>query len=147
MLVLVEGPAGSGKSQQVKEMLEAGEVDVQADFTSLWVAMTGVERGSNGKYPIRKANDPTVRTGLAAYIRRAVVRQGLRAGLKVVATSGTPDLAAEYAEIASEHGVPFERRTIDPGEDVVRARLQVNGRLQDQCEQAINRWYRPRRTR
>ena len=51
VLHLVEGPAGGGKSQHVDELVEAGTVQVVADTTALWVALSGVKRGADGRYP------------------------------------------------------------------------------------------------
>ena len=141
-LTLIEGPAGSGKSQVVAAMLAAGEVDVVADLTELWAALRGVRRGPDGRYPIRLDEDPAIATGLAVYQRAAAVRQGLRQGLRVAVTSGTPDTAAHWSEVAREAGAAFTVQTIDPGEAVVRDRLTVDGILPDQCEGAIRRWYR-----
>ena len=144
MLVLVEGPAGSGKSQLVEEMLAAGEIDVVADLTALWVAMRGVRRNSDGRYPVRDDDDPTITAGLAAYMRAVVVREGLRQGLDVAVTSGTPDTAVKWSEVARENETPFSVQTVDPGEAVVRQRLAAfgeDGELLAECEQAIGRWY------
>ena len=33
-LILIEGPAGGGKSELLREMLAAGEIDVAADITA-----------------------------------------------------------------------------------------------------------------
>ena len=141
-LTLIEGPAGSGKSQMVAEMLAAGELDIQADLTGMWVALRGVERDpATGRYPIRQDTDPAVAAGLAAYLRAAAVRQGLRQGLRVGVTSGTPDTATKWAEVAREAGTAFNVVTIDPGRTVVTARLEVDGELPEQCERAIRRWY------
>ena len=141
MLRLVEGPAGSGKSQHVAAMLANGEVDVVADLTALWAATRGIERAPDGRFPIRADDDPTIRTGLAAYVRAVVVREGLRSGLRVAVTSGTPDTATKWAAVAEESGAAFNVTTIDPGEAVVRERLAVGGKLDPQCEEAVRRWY------
>lgn len=140
-LVLVEGPAGSGKSQIVNDMLAADELDVVADLTALWAALRGIERGPDGRYPVRTGDDPTIRTGLAAYIRAVVVREGLRQGLRVAVTTGSPDTAVRWAGVASESASSFAVLTVDPGEAVVRDRLTVDGVLSDECSGAINRWY------
>ena len=142
-LLLVEGPAGAGKSQLVAEMIEAGELDLVADLTALWAATRGLERDpSTRKYPIRQDDDPVIRTGLAAYMRAAVVRQGLRDGLRTAVTSGTPETATRWAAVAQEHGARFAVRTVDPGKEAVRARLaDDDGRLDPQCEKALARWY------
>ena len=132
-LLLVEGPAGSGKSQLVASMLTAGEVDILADLTALWAAVRGIERLPDGRYPVRQDDDPAVRSGLAAYIRAAVVRQALRDDLRTVVTSGTPETATRWARV----------QTIDPGEEVARQRLaEPDGTLSAQCARAIARWYR-----
>ena len=141
-LTLIEGPAGSGKSQIVAEMLAAGELDIQADLTGMWVSLRGVERDpATGRYPIRQDTDPAVATGMAAYMRAAAVRQGLRQGLRVGVTSGTPESAPKWAEVAREADTAFNVVTVDPGRTVVTARLEVDGELSDQCERAIRRWY------
>lgn len=140
MLTLVEGPAGSGKSQLVREMLASGEADIQADATALWVALTGAERGPDGKYPIRRADDRAI--ALALYLRRTAVRQALRTGRRVVVTSGTPNMAPEYAEIAQEAQTAFQVRTVDPGREAVESRLSdADGVLAPECDAAIGRWY------
>lgn len=121
-------------------------MEVVADLTSLWGAMSGAERGPDGRYPNRDDSDPLIAAGVAAYVRRTVVRQALRQDLRVAVTSGTPGTAPEYAAIAEESGATFTQRTIDPGEEVVTDRLaNEDGILDPQCEQAIRRWYRPRR--
>ena len=140
-LTLVEGPAGSGKSQIVAEMLAAGELDVVADLTAIWAALRGHERNSEGRYPVRTDDDPAIRTGLAAYIRAAVVRQALREDLDVGVTTGTPEMATKWGEVAAESGAAFNVLTVDPGEGVVRDRLSVDGVLSDECAGAIGRWY------
>ena len=141
-LLLVEGPAGSGKSQLVASMLAAGELDIVADLTGLWAALRGMARGADGRYPVRTDADPAVSSGLATYLRAAAVRQGLRADLRVAVSAGTPDMAPRWAQVAEESGAAFTVRTVDPGEQVVRDRLAVDGELHPQCERAVNRWYR-----
>ena len=140
-LTLIEGPAGSGKSQIVAAMLAAGEVDVQADLTAIWAALRGIERGPDGRYPVRTADDPAIRSGLAAYVRAVVVNQGLRQGLRVAVTTGSPDTAVRWAGVAEESSSSFAVLTVDPGEAVVRDRLTVDGVLSDECSEAVNRWY------
>ena len=40
MLTLIQGPAGGAKSQVAAELLAAGDIDVLADVTALWVALS-----------------------------------------------------------------------------------------------------------
>ena len=141
VLTLIQGPAGSGKSQVVSEMLEAGEIDVQADLTAIWAALRGIERGPDGRYPVRTADDPAIQSGLAMYVRAVVVRQGLRQDLRVAVTTGSADTAVQWSEVAAESGAAFSVLTVDPGEAVVRNRLTVNDVLSDECAGAIARWY------
>ena len=140
-LTLIEGPAGSGKSQIVAEMLAADELDIVADLTAIWAALRGIERGPDGRYPIRTDDDPAIASGLAAYVRTVVVRRGLEKDLDVAVTTGTPDTAVRWSEIAEESGAAFSVLTVDPGEAVVRDRLAVDGVLSDECAGAIGRWY------
>ena len=141
-LTLIEGPAGSNKSRMVEERLRAGEADVVADLTGMWVALRAMRRGPDGKYPIRRGSDPAIRSGLAAYLRRTAVRQALRSGLKVVVTSGSRHEGDIYAAIAEELGATYERVVADPGLEVVRARLaDQDGNLSYECGKAIARWY------
>ena len=54
--VLISGPAGGGKSQAARaelERLRANGPVALADFQAIYVALTGVERDSNGRYPMR----------------------------------------------------------------------------------------------
>ena len=141
-LVLLEGPAGSNKSRLVEERLRAGEADIVADLTAMWAALRAMRRGPDGKYPVRTGADPSIRSGLAAYMRRTAVRQGLRSQLKVVVTSGSRHEADIYADLAEELGASFERVVSDPGLEIVRRRLaDEDGNLSGECEQALARWY------
>ena len=141
LLLLIEGPAGSGKSQVVSRMLAAGELDVLADYTAIWAAVRAVERDNEGRYPVRQDSDPAVRSGLVPWVRAAVARQGLRLGLRVAVTSGSPGMATKWQQLAREEDALFALRTIDPGIDVVKKRLAVDGDLSPECERAIGRWY------
>ena len=142
MLLLVEGPAGSGKSQLVADMLASGEIAAQADLTAIWAALRGIERDpETGRYPIRDDSDPIIAAGLAAYVRAVVVRQGLADGLDVAVTTGTPNMATHWQEVAAAQGATFRVQTVDPGEATVRARLATEDGLSTECVQAIRRWY------
>ena len=140
-LHLIEGPAGSGKSGVVAGMLAAGEIDILADFTQIWAALRAVEREPDGRFPIRNDSDPSVRTGLTQYVKAAVVRQSLRLGLRTAVTSGTPRTVTKWQQIAREEDALFSVQTVDPGIDVVKKRLAVDGELSPECERAIGRWY------
>lgn len=149
-LILIQGPAGSGKTGVTRAMRRAGVVDVVADLTGIWAALTLAERDAGGMLPIRRAEDPAV--VVAAHARKVAARRALDEGLRVVVTVSAPDREAEWREVADRAGARFRARTIDPGEDVVRSRLARQGEagLSDECEKAVRRWYgrsgmRPRR--
>ena len=140
MLTLIAGPAGSGKSAVAADMLEAGEIEVLADTTALWVALSGVVRGPDGKFPVRTVDDPALAAAL--YLQATAARFALSSGARVGVTTSRRGQQSRWAQMAQEAGVEFNVRTIDPGEDVVRARLaDDDGNLSAECARAIGRWY------
>ena len=137
--ILISGPAGGGKSQLARDLLrEATEPTVQADFQSIVVALLGLSRGPDGKFPLR----PTWVLPLAEYVRQAVITGAQAREISVVATNsdGNP---ARRAALLERLGEGATERIIDPGEATVRARLAdpITGVLSDDCEKAIGRWY------
>ena len=141
MLVLVQGPAGGAKSQLVAEMIEAGEVDVVSDVTRLWVALSGVTRGPDGRYPVRSKDDAALIVAL--YTQAVAVRRALEEGARVAVTTSRAGQVARWQSVAVSLEVEFHVRTVDPGKDVVRARLaEADGELSPECEKAVRRWYR-----
>lgn len=145
-LTLLQGPAGSGKSQLVQSMIADGAADVQADVTALWAALTGAERDEHGKFPIRRADDPAL--PLARITKAVVVRQGIRQGLRVVVTAGVPGQAPRWQNVADAEGEDeFSVLTEDPGRETVERRLEdpETGELSPECRRAVSRWYGGRR--
>ena len=139
-LTLVEGPAGGGKSGVTALMLAAGEIDVLADVTQLWVALSGAVRGADGRYPVRLDDDTAL--ALARYLQAAAVRQGLQDGADVAVTTSRRGQQNKWSAMALDAGTDFFYRTVDPGRDVVEARLSdEDGQLSEACDQAIRRWY------
>ena len=138
MISILRGPAGGGKSQVIAERLQPGEF--VADFTRLYVALAAVERGPDGKYPERQDGDPLL--GLVSAVKAAVIREAARRELSGYVT--TSDSRPEEIDRLRATGADGEVVTIDPGEEVVRARLAdpVSGELSPQCSQAMGRWYR-----
>ena len=141
MLYLLEGPAGSGKSQLARDMKLAGQVDLLADVTSLWAAVGVYERDPlTGKYPVRLDTDPALDAAL--YLQTTVVRYGLSNGLRVAATTSRRGQVPRWQSIADEYSTMLIVQTIDPGRAVVEQRLSdADGVLSDECEKAISRWY------
>ena len=118
---IIRGPAGGGKSQVIAARLRPGEVVI--DFTRLYVALAGVERGPDGRYPVRHDGDP--RLALAEYVRMVAVRQASDRELSGYAT--TSDSRPEAVERLRDAGATGPVETVDPGREVVRARLADAG--------------------
>ena len=143
MLLLIEGPAGGGKSALLRELLAAGEIDVAADVTALWAATGGHERDpATGKYPVRSETDPALHT--ARYLQTVAAGFALRQGLNVAISTSRRDQVERWRAVAEEHSSPYYVQTVDPGREVVQARLSdpQTGVLDPECESAISRWYK-----
>ena len=138
--ILISGPAGAGKSQRARELKqERGGLVVIADFQSLYVAISGDQRGPDGLYPLRDDRLlPTVE-----YLRRATISAAVAREIDVIGTNsdGSPD---RRAFLLGELGEDAEEIIIDPGEEVVQARLKSRktGRLSRSCKSATDRWFR-----
>ena len=137
--VLLSGPAGAAKSALARRMFEerTGLV-VIADFQAIYAALTGDTRGPDGRYPLRDER----LLPLVEYTRRAVVTGAVNREVEVVATNsdGNPERRRFLLE---QLGAGATERIVDPGRDVVAARLAdaETGALSSECEGAINRWY------
>ena len=139
-LILVQGPAGGGKSQLAKALLASGEGQILADITALWAALSATERLPDGRYPVRLDTDPAL--ALAQYLQAAAVRQGLEDGNDVIVTTSRADQVARWQEVADDADTGLTVRTVDPGRSVVADRLaDAAGRLSGACARAISRWY------
>ena len=145
-LLLIQGPAGGGKSQLYSQLLATGEITIIADYTRLFVAATGVERDPiTGLYPVRSAQDAAVRDGTASYLQVALVRHSLRNDRDTAVTTSRAAQEARWQAVADEFDAEFEVRTVDPGREVVTERLRAQsgtGELLEECATAISRWYR-----
>ena len=86
----------------------------------------------------------TPRLAAALYLQAAGARFALENGARVGVTTSRRGTEARWAEIARAAGVEINVREVDPGQDVVRARLSdpETGVLSGPCSQAIDRWYK-----
>ena len=137
--VLLSGPAGAGKSQIARKLLAGATAPtVAADFQALVVALTLAERGADGLYPIR----PNWILPMAEYLRRATISTARQRGLGIVATNSDGDPERRRV-LLNELGEGAREQVVDPGRDVVRARLAdpFDGALSRECDAAIGRWY------
>ena len=137
--LLLSGPAGAGKSSVADDLVRnADEPTILADFTGLVVCMLAHQRQADGRYPLR----PSWVLPLAEYMRRELIDEARRRGIRVVATNSDGNADRRRA-LLDRIGAPARERIVDPGRDVVRARLSdpATGELSDACRQAIARWY------
>ena len=135
---IIRGPAGGGKSQYVEGAHRAGEVVI--DFTRLYAALALVERGADGKYPVREDGDPLL--PLVEAVKTFATREAARRELAGHVT--TSDSSPGEVERLRALGASGATVTLDPGEEVVRARLAdaESGELSPACHKALSRWYR-----
>ena len=137
--VLLSGPAGAGKSALARRLwIEAGTLAVIVDFQSLYAALSGDRRGDDGRYPLRRDELlPTVE-----YLRRAAITAAVQRELDVIATNSDGS-EARRAFLLEQLGAGATERVVDPGQDIVSARLAdpETGELSDECKAAIGRWY------
>ncbi len=139
--VVLNGPAGSGKSAAARELLRTGKVDLAADFQSIGAALLLLERDPvTGRYPPRDARFEKI-IPLAQAVRSTIIAEARERGLTVVVTNsnGSP---AQRQRLIAELGGATEL-TLDPGREVVEQRLAdpVTGQLSSQCREAIARYY------
>ena len=102
MLYLIEGPSGGGKSQFVGDLKAAGEIVVIADVTRLWAATGGYQRGADGKFPIRRDDDPALH--LSRYLQTTAAAFALREGFNIAVTTSRRGQTGRWAALAAEHG-------------------------------------------
>ena len=139
--VLLSGPAGAGKTQLARDLLnQFQQPGIAIDFQSVYAALLLLVRDSNGRYPQRLATHSHA-LAITEYLRRAAITVALENDVSVVVTNsdGSP---ARRNFLLGQMGAGAVERVIDPGIEVVRERLaDVDGLLSVSCGDAINRWF------
>ena len=110
------------------------------DFQLLYAAMLGIERDDEtGRFPERDERMGYVMP-LVELQRQRLIRQAVEDDIEVVATNSDGD-GGRRNYLLGLLGPGSTEEVLDPGIQVVRERLTVNGTLSNQCGSAINRWY------
>ena len=139
--ILLSGPAGAGKTSEARRILNQSALPViSLDFQSIYAALLLLERLPDGRYPERLDKHQYV-LPMVQYLRQAAITGATEMELEVVYTNsqGRPP---RRDDLLRRLGPGAAEVVIDPGIDVVRRRLVVDGALSDQCEEAIDRWYK-----
>ena len=139
--ILLSGPAGAGKTDLARELLnQFQQPGVVADFQSIYAALLLLVRDSSGRYPQRLATQSHA-LAIAEYVRRAIMTVALENDVSIVVTNSDGDPTRRNF-LLGQMGPGAVERVINPGIDVVRERLaDVDGLLSVQCGDAINRWF------
>ena len=136
---LISGPAGAAKSALARRLLaESAELAAIADFQLVYRALTDVERGRDGRFPLRDER----LLPLTEYVRRAILSGAAARDIKIIATNSDGD-PERRAFLLGQLGAGAVERIVDPGRNIVEARLSdpETGVLSPECDSAINRWY------
>ena len=118
--VLLSGPAGASKSALARRLLiDHPQLAVLADFQLVYRALTDDERGRDGRYPLRRRTLVADNRICAAsdYHRRCCQRYRRH---RNQFSDGSPE---RRAFLLAQLGEGAVERIVDPGENIVRARL------------------------
>ena len=131
--ILLSGPAGAAKSAYARGLFgQSSGLVIIADFQSFYAALTGDERGPNGRYPLRDNR----LLPITEYVRRAAITGAVERDIQVIATNSDGD-PARRKFLLNQLGPGATERVVDPGRDAVSARLAdpATGELSlDECD-------------
>ena len=137
--IIVAGPPAGGKSNWIREQLAIDPEWLVLDFGRLAVALMGHRRDpETGRYPVRESGDP--RLAFVGLFFARMVQEARERGLKAFVTTTDPSKIEELSRLAGAARV----QRIDPGREVVRARLEVlyeGEEVPGECGKAVSRWY------
>ena len=139
--ILLSGPAGAGKSFRARILLaQLGIFSVIVDFQTIYAALLGIRRGDDGRFPERSPAQAYA-LPFAERMRLAMIAVALERQLNPIVTNSDGNRQRRQF-LLERMGVGAEEEIVDPGIAVVRRRLAgPDGRVSDQCEEAIDRWY------
>ena len=139
--ILLSGPAGANKSGEARRLLAAATVPtIMIEFQDLYAGLLGIRRDpETGRYPPRRPQDAYA-VPMTEYLRQAAISGALAQELDIVLSNSDGD-ADRRAFLLGRLGPGAAERIIDPGIDIVTERLSVDGTLDPDCRNAIQRWY------
>ena len=139
--LLLSGSAGSGKSQEARRLLAAASVPtIMIEFQDLYASCLGIRRNpETGRYPARRPQDAYA-LPMTEYLRQSAISGAIAQELDIVLSNSDGD-ADRRAFLLGRLGPGATERIIDPGIDIVTERLSVEGTLDPDCRNAIQRWY------
>ena len=139
--LLLSGSAGSGKSQEARRLLAAASVPtIMIEFQDLYAGLLGIRRNpETGRYPARRPQDAYA-LPMTEYLRQSAISGAIAQELDIVLSNSDGD-ADRRAFLLGRLGPGATERIIDPGIDIVTERLSVEGTLDPDCRNAIQRWY------
>ena len=109
------------------------------EFQEIYAMLLGLERLDNGRYPARLESDAFAMP-LTEYLRRAAISAATARDITPIVSNSDGD-PLRRAALLGFMGPGSTETVIDPGIEVVSSRLSVDGVLDPQCREAINRWY------
>ena len=138
--ILISGPAGAGKSQFARQVrAETPGPAVVIEFQEIYAMLLGLQRMDNGRYPPRLESDAFAMP-MTEYLRRTAISAATARDITPIVSNSDGD-PARRAALLGFMGPGSTEAVIDPGLAVVTERLSVEGYLDPQCRDAINRWY------
>ena len=123
-------------------MGETLEPAVLIEFQEIYAALLGIRRLPSGRYPERLDSD-SYALPLTEYVRRSAITAARERDIHAIVTNsdGNPE---RRTALLGYIGPGSSEIVVDPGRSIVEDNLSIEGELSEQCDDAINRWYRPR---
>ena len=142
--LLISGPPAAGKTAEARRLrVFSPEPVALAEFQELLAAVLGLRRNpATGRYPERDPRDAWA-LPLAEYLRRVIITSGQDRGFDVITTNSDGDPGRREL-LRMFLGTGSTETVMDPGEAIIRDRLTFSPDRtpSEQCEEALNRWYR-----